>query len=606
MKNLQMIFVLIGALYFSPVFLQPCGTPPTINFSQNTVTVCLGEDGQNAATVIGAVGDIEYNWFPISGNGNTIEFSVTSDTWIYLEITDDCFTVLDSMFVNVDPINVSSINVTNATNCPSEPGTLGSIQIVPDDPTWTYYLNSPDLIVGPVFTSTFNDLNGGVAYWVKIVNSNGCELDTAIQVGVGSNGLNATFNTSALTHVTCYDDSTGVAEFTNATGGITPPYDVYWSNHDGIYDQSLIIVAEGSQIGNLPVGTWTLNIIDQAGCAWSEIFEITGPEPFSFNVNTSSPTCFGYNDGSLTFSVSGGNGGNSYMVQNASGTIIGPSGTPNILSEGWYFLTVTDDENCVGKDSVFIDAPDEIDATFSYEDPWCATDGDGAIFVTSVSNYHGNYNDLSFYWSPDIHDISGIGADTLLNTNGGEYTLVINDSHGCYRVFDLFLWPDTLFFITLGATISNDGTDGSVYCTAGGGDGTYNYLWTNLETSDEYTTSTVNGLEPGDYEITLTDGSDCFIKDTVRIEMLTISETENLVLQILQLGEGKILIRTKNLSGNSTMNIYSVSGQRMVSSIIHNGESKQIFQLESGTYLIEIIDEKSSVSYTEKFIVVRN
>lgn len=602
------LFTLFFFLAFFQIGLkaQPCGAPPTINFAQNTVGVCYGESGQNSAIVIGGVGEIDYNWFPISGVANTVEFSVTVDTWIYLQITDDCFTVIDSMYVDVVSISPTSIVVTNATNCPGQPGTLGSIQVLPDAPTWNYTLTGPETSVGPILTSTFNNLPGGAAYWIKITNTNGCELDTLIQVGLGANAVVADFNDLVLEGNICNDDSLGIAEVLNAGGGITTPYDVYWMNADGIYDQTTINTGAGDLINNLPSGTWAVNIVDQEGCAWSEIFTVDSPQPFEFDFNQTNPTCFDFTDGTFSVTVTGGNGGNSYLIQNESGSILNMGGLPgtNFLGEGWYFVTVTDIAGCQSIDSVYIDGPNQITATFSYDDPWCATDGDGAIYVTSVSNYHGNYNDLAFYWSPDYYGISGVGADELLNTNGGEHTLTINDSWGCSRVFDLFLWPDTIYFTSLGATISTDGTDGTLFCVAAGGDDPYDYLWTNLATLGTYTTATVNGMQPGDYEIKVTDASDCFILDTVRIEIVKIIEPEVLHLTLIHLSNGEVIFQSENLlTQPCTLNIFSISGKLIDTKLLEPGSKSVSMKLTSGTYFYTVISVDQKILSSSNFSV---
>jgi hypothetical protein len=606
MKNKFLVLLSLLAVFNLAANAQPCGASPTINFAENTVDVCLGESGQNTATVIGGVGDIDYNWFPIAGFENTIEFSVTVDTWIYLEITDDCFTVLDSMYANVELISPTSIVVTNATDCPSQPGTLGSIQILPDAPQWSYTLNGPETSIGPVLTSTFNNLPGGASYWVKIAHTNGCELDTLIQIGLASNQVTADFNISALQGNICSDDSSGTAEVLNTNGGINAPYDVYWMNADGVYDQTTINPGEGDLVNNLPSGTWAVNIIDVDGCAYSEIFTIDSPAPFEFEFDQTNPTCFGFSDGTFSFTVIGGNGSNSFLIQNSAGAIINTGGMPgtNFLAEGWYFTTVTDVAGCQATDSIYIDSPNEITATFSYDDPWCATDGDGAIYVTSVSNYHGNYNDLAFYWSPDYYGVSGVGADELLNTNGGEHTLTINDSWGCSRVFDLFLWPDTIYFTSLGATISTDGTDGSIYCVAAGGDDPYDYLWTDLTTLTTYTTATVNGIQPGDYEIKVTDASDCFILDTVRIEMAEINETDFVKLNLIHLANGEVILQSENLySEVCVVKIFTISGALSDVIMLEPGTKSISLKLTSGSYFYTVISADQKILSSTNFTV---
>lgn len=580
----------------NPGLSQPCGSAPTINFNQNTIDLCIGESGTSIATVVGGVGDIQYNWFPVAGNGNSMTDS-PSDlfTWYYLEITDDCFTVLDSMRMDVHPIAPTSINVTDATNCPGLPGTLGALQILPDNPGWTYSIYGGGLSVGPVVTSTFSNLPGGIIYWVHITNTYGCVLDTAVEVSLGTNEVLATFNTSVLQNEICFGDTIGVAEVLNVNGGLTAPYTIYWSKPGGSYSDTIVALGGGDYIDNLPGGGWVVSAVDQDGCAWSEFFNIAEPDPFEFSFIVSNPTCNEFSDGSVSVIIDGGNGGNSITLSDSSGTILNVGGLDfaNDLSEGWYYCQVTDLEGCVGFDSAFIDAPPAFGASFDFVNPWCAEDGDGAIYVYNVVNTHGNDFDVAYFWNPDPLGISGIGADTLENVNGGEYELTINDSWGCSKVFDVFLWPDTLYFVTLGTTTSTSGNDGVVFCTVGGGDSPYSYLWTYLGDMSTFTTATVSGLPPGVYVIQVTDASNCTKTDTVVIEMLSTTGFSQDKFNVSCTADNKIIVNCSAANGTDfAMQLFDVNGRLIDTFSVYPGQN--IFPLgptSGGCYYYVILDE---------------
>ena len=59
---------------------------------------------------------------------------------------------------------------------------------------------------------------------------------------------------------------------------------------------------------------------------------------YNLNINYSEPTCFEGNDGDITLSTMGGNGGNIYEVYFEGFLISSGSPTVNNLTTGWYFL----------------------------------------------------------------------------------------------------------------------------------------------------------------------------------------------------------------------------------------------------------------------------
>ena len=60
----------------------------------------------------------------------------------------------------------------------------------------------------------------------------------------------------------------------------------------------------------------------------------------------------------------------------------------------------------------------------------------------------------------------------------------------------------------------NGGSDGEATVTAGGGDGSYTYLW---DDGSAQTTATATGLAAGTYNVTVEDGNGCTATDNVTI-----------------------------------------------------------------------------------------
>jgi len=503
--------------------------PPTIAFNQSTFTICPNDDATIIAVPSGTIGTVTYDWSPDPGSTNTLTVSPNVLTWYYLDVTDECNTVTDSVKVEIGTVNISSIVVADATNCPGQPGTPGSISVNPADPTWQYTLIGGSLSIGPQVSNTFNNLPGGVIYFINIIDDAGCEIDTAVTVGLGSNAVSATFDASALQDVTCFGDQNGAAEILNVAGGITPPYNVTWTHTSGLFDQTVVGLGGGDNINNLFGGNWVVTVTDAEGCAWSTLFNIFEPTELTLVFNSNDPTCYQLNDGSVTVNTTGGNGTNVFTMTNSAGTQLNLLNTTTInqLVTGWYYTTIIDAAGCFVEDSIFIDQPGQLDIDLTINDPLCYGYVTGMAVVDAVYNYTGSYNNVGYYWAPNLGQPIGLFADTLDDLPAGEYVLTINDQNGCSNTFDFNItYPDSMFFTELGShetycrLFDYQSGNGVVYAAAAGGTGNFSYFWVNYESEETSTNSTWGGLDPGPYTIFITDDNGCVLTDVIQLDSL--------------------------------------------------------------------------------------
>ncbi len=244
--------------------------------------------------------------------------------------------------------------------------------------------------------------------------------------------------------------------------------------------------------------------------------------------SSSNPTCFGFNDGSVTVNTVNPNGSPDFVITNESGTQvnIGNSNTANNLSEGWYYYTVTDDLGCTLTDSVELTDPGQMAIDFHYQDPTCYGYQNGFAVVDTVYNYTGSFNQIGYFWNPNSGS-NGIGEDSLNNAGEGSYNLIINDENGCSESFDFNLNdPDSLYLIQFGTDpaycrlFGYQSGNGVVYAAAAGGTPDYTYLWTNLTTGTTSNNTTWGGLNPGNYQIEVTDDNGCVLTETITVDSL--------------------------------------------------------------------------------------
>ena len=247
------------------------------------------------------------------------------------------------------------------------------------------------------------------------------------------------------------------------------------------------------------------------------------------NITSNPPTCYQFNDGSVTINVQFTTGNVVFVIEDTLGNQVnvGNSNTANNLTEGWYYFTVSDDFPCTYVDSVYLQDPGQMQVTIIPTQPTCYGVLDGMAVADTVLNYTGDYNLISYIWNPNSGS-NGIGEDTLFNAGGTGYTLIVTDENGCSEQIDFDIpFPDSLYFTQFGADpaycrmFGYQSGNGVVYGAASGGTGSPNYLWTDLQNTDSTTTnSTWGGLNPGLYEIVVTDDNGCTLVDTVAVDSL--------------------------------------------------------------------------------------
>lgn len=505
---------------------------PTITFNEDLFIICPTEEANIIATdVDGTFGDITYEWSPEFGDTDEITVSPDETTWYYLSVEDECHVVTDSVKVEIGTVDVSSIDVIEAETCPGVPGLLGSITVLPDDPEWIYTLSGGGDVFGPTGDNTFEDLTGGVFYLLNIVDEDGCFLDTAIFVGLGDNEVLADFNLDSLRDVSCFGANDGGAFVENIEGGISAPYEITWSTIAGEHESTGGIPVGGSNdIDNLFGGTWTVTVTDDEGCAWSYLFEIFEPDLLEIEIIFNNPTCFEFSDGSVTVNATGGNDGKIYEIRDLDGNLlnIDNSNTANTLGEGTYNVTVTDENGCTASGSVDLTHPDQIDVDLVLTNPLCYGDETGLAIADSVYNATGDYNNISYFWTPNPGGENGIGADSLENIPAGDYVLTINDENGCTNTFDFTITqPDSLYFAELGLDpahcrlFSYQNGGGVVFAAAAGGTGDYTYQWDNLQDETFTVNSTWGGRNPGEYRITVIDDNGCVLSQVVQLDSVS-------------------------------------------------------------------------------------
>ncbi|MFO7756749.1 MAG: gliding motility-associated C-terminal domain-containing protein, partial [Bacteroidales bacterium] len=261
-------------------------------------------------------------------------------------------------------------------------------------------------------------------------------------------------------------------------------------------------------------GKYIVEVRDFNGCMITDSITLTEPPAMTVDLSPMDITCEspGMNNGSITSTVQGGEQPYSYSWSNGAGT-------ENIsgLTEGRYYLTVTDIYGCQVIDSADIALPPPLE--FNKE----VSDYNG--FNISCYNENDGYIDLSMTSGEEPYVFSWSGPDGFSSTedsigrlSAGEYILTVEDENYC-TVTDttIITQPGQLI---MGLEISESDYGGfnvncygdstaSIEIIPENNVGEVGYNWT-----DGYSQAERTGLGAGTYGVLIVDENNCSV-DTV-------------------------------------------------------------------------------------------
>lgn len=321
-------------------------------------------------------------------------------------------------------------------------------------------------------------------YYVKVTDKNGCSAFNGATVFEFPELFIDVLDTI---HPECFGDETGSIRVQGIGGN--PPFTYAWSNG-----------ATSSSIGNLPAGEYSVTVSDANDCSVSQNFIIHEPtELISYINNTTNLLCNGVNTGSIMLNVSGGVPG--YDFHWSNGAI---SQNIDSLLAGTYSVTVIDRHNCQTVSSADITEPELLVTTIEMPQPISCYRGDnGSLFANTT----GGVEPYSFVWYSPQYTINNTTA-TLTNLKEGLYQMELTDANGCYRRDSFYLnAPQVKFESVLTEThlSCKESNDGAFELAVSGGTPPYSYVW-----SDGATEKNREGMEAGQYKVTITDAMGCF------------------------------------------------------------------------------------------------
>jgi len=477
------------------------GEPP--QQSANVITNhirCYGEN--NGSARVDVLGVYTYEW----STGETTEMisNLAQGTYSVTATNAEGCKYSNSIKIEEpDSLVIDSIILTDISCAGDEDGELellviggNNVNFNNDPPTplpnpYTYNWWTPD---GTGLVADINEqsgLSGGI-YYVTVNDWRGCETTDSAEIN------EPPLYSSSLTSndIICNGDNDGSIDLTVTGGNTESPYTYYWSTTDG---SGLINNAEDQE--GLSEGSYYVTVYDAKSCELYNSASIIEPDLLETFLTEDHVSCYNYDDGVIVLDISGGTGSYDILWSNGATTdsIYG-------LSANTYYVTVTDDNNCITDNYVEITEPEKIENTLSSENITCFGNNNGEIIITP----EGGTIPYTYSWSH-----SETFTDSLANNLGpGNYTISVVDNNNCMEISEVDITqPDQLILTVTKEDISCYGlNDGYISLSMFGGTPEYTYNWSN-----GFTETSAQMLEKGLYNIHISDIHDCDLDTVIEI-----------------------------------------------------------------------------------------
>ncbi len=445
-----------------------------------------------------AVNGVDYTWI---ADSITIPANDTQVVLTIHPLSDGQFEFIESVVIylynacNNLPYDSSILLIIDSstvyagpdtTVCAGTPLMLNATQGVTYSWTPTTGLSDPN-IANPTFTPTTS-----ITYTVTSV-AGACVTRDSVRVNV----VPPPFTVSAGPDVALCPGQTAQLNAV-ITGNPLPgsPFQNAWSPAAGLTDSTIL-----NPVAN-PSGPATYVITVRSGqCIQTDSVNIT-PGQVQTNTSSTNETCFGYNNGSATVTVTSGQTPYTYTWSNAGA---GNVASQNTLTAGTYYVTVSDATNCTASDTFTITSPPAIYFnTPTVTNATCYSSTDGSISITAT----GGAGSITYAWSNN-----GTGS-SINNLGPNTYIVTATDANSCTADTSIVVGSQPQIVIT--SIITNvscfGGNNGAINVTTSGGAGGFTFAWSNGAITED-----ISNLTAGQYILTVTDANGCTQTHTATI-----------------------------------------------------------------------------------------
>ena len=303
----------------------------------------------------------------------------------------------------------------------------------------------------------------------------------------------------------CFESTSGSGGATvQASGGQSNTYTFKWSSGE---------TGNGtSSTATKLKGGWQYVSITDGFCQVIDSVFIPSPDPISAgkqNAVIGDVSCFGLNDGSLSFTASGGNGGYNYSWNPTAANASSLTG----LKAGVYYVTITDAKNCIGIDSFKVNQPAELIVSLDpvlTKDIGCNGEETGSIKVNVQGGNGGN----TFTWNPAVTG----NADQATNLAAGNYLVTVRDRKGCQANISATIKEPTPLSVNFDPVpdpiCAGYETNFELNNITGGVGPDYTYT---IDHGKAYSTFEIAKVKGGEHILTIIDENGCTLDTTFKV-----------------------------------------------------------------------------------------
>ena len=339
-------------------------------------------------------------------------------------------------------------------------------------------------------TNTFSNLSSG-SYSVLVEDVNGCQTSWGNVLFTNPPELII----SAVNMVTplCYDSCNGQIDIVANGGSGNLSYSI---------DGGTTFVGNNSFTNQCP-GLFNIAVQDDSSCITSSNNQLLEPTDIQTTLTVTHPQCIGSSNGQVDFQVSGGTA--PYTVSWSGPQL--PTSPITGLTDGTYFLVVTDANGCLDSNEIIIATissfPAPIIDSIIIDTPLCFQQSNGEISIYASG--------VGTPFSYDIgNSINTQNNHVFSNLSAGSYNVVVTDVNQCSSTSTPIQLQNPAQLVLVSqinnATCSYT-NDGNIDLTASyGGTG-------NLEFSIDGVSYQSSGLFqnilPGNYDLYVRDANGC-------------------------------------------------------------------------------------------------
>jgi len=354
--------------------------------------------------------NISYQWQPTSFLSNpNISNPIASpaETTDYLLIISDGVCT-DSIFQKVVVYDFEAFAGNDTVSCSLNYTLIASVSGVNSDSVLYHWSSNNQ------FTDTLNNnpdenfayiyIENSGMYYVMVYNDYCLDIDSIFVV---TYDINANF--TPVQPLLCYGDCNGSIS-SSPVGGI-PPYEYLWSHNN----------ETTAQISALCSGNYSVTITDSDGCEVVKPYNLLQPALLMLAPGSTNIPCEEACIAQAFSNASGGTQSYNYIWSNGQTT-----STATNLCEGFYSVTVTDNNNCINTASTEV----VVDWIYDNVNAWADKD---TIYESQSTNIHAtNIPGVDYIWTPT----SGLQNPNYSSTQASpgtttSYVVTLNDGNGC-------------------------------------------------------------------------------------------------------------------------------------------------------------------------------